>query len=292
MRRLFSTLALIVLISSPLTHSKETITWVKWKLAPEYIDIGEYAGKGYLDKFLVYVTERMPEYDHDIKFLTLNSLDRAWDLGHTCSLHLWLGYWPQKIIYSNPYGFTPRFGIVTKSDSALALELGVRKSVSLHYLLNNTDYKLGILPFYFRGSENSRYPLLKDIIRPHLMTDKVRQFTNSRNEMSVNYLVNDRADYVVRMRITHYSELVIEDIPDNYRFFLIEEGMNYKKVASACSNTVFGKKVIKRINSFIDDDFYMTYLRLRQEWDNDNVLFEKTYNRYFIDNIPNEKVTN
>ena len=68
--------------------------------------------------------------------------------------------------------------------------------------------------------------------------------------------------------------------------------MNYKKVASACSNTLFGNNVIERFNSFIDDDSYTTYLAFRQECDKDNALFEGTYNSYFINNTPNDKVTN
>ena len=117
---------------------------------------------------------------------------------------------------------------------------------------------MGILPFYFNNSNNSRYPLLQSIIEPHLATDKVRQFSNSRNEMSINYLNNGRADYVIRMRITHFSELRIDSIPNNYRYYLIDEGMNYKKVAGACSNTHFGKAVINKTNTLHDQNITLS----------------------------------
>ncbi len=282
---------LFVLLASSTLHSKEKITWVKWKLTPEYIETGDFKGRGYLDKFLDHTTKLMPEYEHEIQFQTLNRINRSWSQGNVCSLHLWLGYWPDKIVYSKPYGFTPRFGIVTRRDSELARELGDRQSVSLKHLLSKTDYTAGILPLYYENTSNSRYPLLASILSPYLGSGKVREFSNNRNEMSVVFLDKKRVDYVIRMSITHYSELKIDNLSDNYRYYYLDEGMRHKLVAGACSNSDFGKEVINKFNTLINQDFYKTYIKYRQEWDQDNVAFEKIYNEYFIKGIKNPIVT-
>jgi len=42
---------LFVFLISTALQAKETITWVKWKLTPEYMETGEFKGQGFLDKF-------------------------------------------------------------------------------------------------------------------------------------------------------------------------------------------------------------------------------------------------
>jgi len=280
-----------VLLTSPVLQAKEKITWVKWNLTPEYMEKGEFKGQGFLDKFLDHTIALMPEYEHEVQFQTLNRLNLSWTQGNVCSLHLWLGYWPNKIVYSEPYGFTARFGIATRRDSNLAKTLGNQTSVSLQQLLSNTDYKMGILPLYYEGTSNSRYPLLAPIIDPHLGSGKVIEFSNNRNEMSVVFLDRKRVDYVIRQRITHYSELRINHLADKYRFYYLDDGMRHKLVAGACSNSDFGKSVIKKFNTLINNDFYKTYLKFMQEWDQGNTSFEKTYNDYFLKGIKNPIVT-
>jgi len=272
-------------------QAKEKITWVKWKLTPEYLESGDYKGQGYLDKFLDYTTSLMPEYEHQSEFQTLNRINLSWSKGNVCSLHLWLGYWPDKIVYSKPYGFTPRFGIVARRDSELAKALGDEYSVSLTKLLLNTSYKAGILPLYYTGTSNSRYPLLSPILSPYLQSGKVIEFSNNRNEMTVAFLDKKRVDYIIRSRITHFSELRIGRLDDKYQYYYLDEGMRHKLVAGACSNSKLGKEVIKKFNTLINEDFYTTYLKFRQEWDQENIAFENLFNDYFLKGIENPIVT-
>jgi uncharacterized protein (TIGR02285 family) len=272
-------------------QAKEKITWVKWTLTPEYIEKGEYEGQGYLDKFLDYTTALMPEYEHESEFQTLNRINLSWSEGNVCSLHLWLGYWPTKIVYSKPYGFTPRFGIVARRDSEFARNLGDVSTVSLKNLLSSTDYKVGVLPLYYTGAQNSRYPLLAPILSSYLQSGRVNEFSNNRNEMSVAFLDKKRADYIIRQRITHYSELKINHVNDNYKYYYLEEGMKHKLVAGACSNSKLGKEVIEKFNSLINDDFYTAYLNYRQEWDQDNTDFDNLYKSYFLKGIASPVVT-
>jgi len=289
--RFFIVVFCAVFLLSLTAQAKEKITWVKWTLTPEYIESGDYKGQGYLDKFLDYTTSLMPEYEHQSEFQTLNRINRSWSEGNVCSLHLWLGYWPDKIVYSKPYGFTPRYGILALRDSELAREFGREGSVSLLKLLRTTNYKAGILPLYYTGTSNSRYPLLAPILSPYLQSGKVIEFSNNRNELSVVFLDKMRVDYVIRQRITHASELRINHLEDQYQYYSLEEGMRHKLVAGACSNSKLGNDVIKKFNTLINDDFYTTYLKFRQEWDQENTEFENLYNNYFLKGIKSPVVT-
>ena len=270
--------------------AKERIKWVKWNLVPEYIDSGKFAGEGYLDKFLDYILRLYPEYDHEIEYQTLNRLDRSWADGNVCAVHLWLGYWPNKILYSEPYGFTPRFGIVTDETSQMAAELRGQQSVSLDYLLSSAPYKMGILPLNYLDTENSRYPQLQPIIAKYKDTYKVNEFSNGRNEISFELIDRGRVDYIIRQRITHFSELRIKGKSNRYQFHYIDEGMTYKQVAAACSNSDLGQKVIKKFNRLIDESLYRTYLKYRQEWDIENKVYEQVYLDYFVEDKPNPYV--
>ncbi len=262
--------------------AKEEILWVKWNLVPEYIESGKYQGQGYLDKFLRDVQQRFPEYNHREEFQTPNRISLSWAQGNVCSLHLWLGYWPDKIIYSKPYGFTPRFGIVTEKDSLLAKQFRDKESLSLAYLLSNTSFKMGMLPLFYANSTDSRYPLMAPLIKPHLNSPQVYEFRNNLNEVSIVYLEKKRVDYIIRQRITHFAELKTKEKNDRYQFFFLEEGRRHKLVASACSNSELGRAVIEKINGFIDDDFHMRYLNYRREWEPDNPSFDQTFIDYFI----------
>jgi len=290
-RPLIQALILLCLIYPLELFAKEKILWVKWTLTPEYMETGEFKGQGYLDNFLEHTIALMPEYEHESQFQTLNRINLSWAQGNVCSLHLWLGYWPDKIVYSKPYAFTPRFGIITRNDSKLAYELGDKQSVSLKYLLNKTDYKMGILPLYYKGTRNSRYPLLAPLISPHLNSNKVFEFDNGRNEMTVKIIDKKRVDYIIRQRVTHFSELRIDGRPDNYKFYYLDEGKRHKLVAGACSNSDLGKSVIRKLNALVNDEFHKKYLGFRQEWDKDNLSFEKTFNDYFIKGIANPIIT-
>ena len=275
---------------NPNASAKEKITWAKWKLTPEYIGHGEYKDQGYLDKFLVFVQSQLTEYKHESQFQTAGRLERSWSNGNTCTVHLWLGYWPKKIIYSKPYGFTAPFGIVTKAASPLVKKLNNRQSVSLKHILKNTDYKLGTLPLTSSSSINARYPPLHSTLEPYLKTGKVIEFRNNRNELSVKLLDYGRADYIVRQRITHQSELKVGKLNNDYKYYSLTEDNNYKLVAAACSNTELGKAVVQKINTLMNEDFYKHYIQYRLEWDVENTVFEKVYSNYFLKNQANSNI--
>lgn len=272
-------------------QAKEKILWVKWNLQPEYIDAGPYKGQGYLDHFLEYVQDQLPEFEHESEFQTLNRLSLSWEKGNVCAVHIWLGYWPDKIVYSQPYTFTPRFGVVARKDSDFVDEFGEYDTVSLKDLLQNTDYRVGMLPLYYKGSKDSRYPLMAPLIEPYLGTSKVHEFSNSRNEVSVAYLDRNRVDYMIRQSITQASELKTKGLKDVYRFFYLEEGGRNKLVASACSNSALGKRVIAKVDQLIGPEFHKRYLHYRQQWDSSNYRYDKTFTDHFLNKIPQESVT-
>jgi len=281
----------VLYLVNPNANAKEKITWAKWELTPEYIGHGEYKDQGYLDKFLVYVQSQLSEYEHENQFQTADRLERSWSNGNTCTVHLWLGFWPEKIVYSKPYGFTAPFGIVTKAASPLAKILDIQQSTSLKHILKNTDYKLGTLPLTSSSSKNARYPPLHSTLEPYLKTGKLIEFRNNRNELSVKLLDYGRADYIVRQRITHHGELKTGKLNNKYKYYSLAEDNNYKLVAAACSNTELGKTVVQKINTLMNDDFYKHYIKYRQEWDVDNAVFEKVYSNYFLKNKANSNIT-
>jgi hypothetical protein len=106
----------------------------------------------------------------------------------------------------------------------------------------------------------------------------------------VKLLERDRVDYIIRMRITHFSELKIQDKPNRYQFYYLDERMEYKQVAAACSNSELGHTVINKYNNLINQALYKTYLEYRQEWDPNNTVYRKVYTDYFIEGKPNPNV--
>ena len=179
---------------------------------------------------------------------------------------------------------------MTRRDSALAQAFPTEDSLSLNYLFEKTPYSMGMLPLFYVGSRDSRYPPLVSVIEPYLNSPVINEFHNNRNEMSVAYLDKDRADYLLRMRITHFGELKANGKEDRYKFYFLDEGRQHKLVAAACSNSELGKQVIARINELITPDFHETYLQFRQEWDPDNQRFEQTFKEYFLEGVRHEYV--
>lgn len=55
---------IILLGQSSALFAKPEILWVKWNLEPEYIEAGPYQKTGYLDLFLNFVQQQLPEYKH------------------------------------------------------------------------------------------------------------------------------------------------------------------------------------------------------------------------------------
>ncbi|MFT5717125.1 MAG: hypothetical protein ACJAWS_001237 [Oleiphilaceae bacterium] len=78
---------------------------------------------------------------------------------------------------------------------------------------------------------------------------------------------------------------------DNYKYYYLEEGMRHKLFACVCSSSKLGKEVIKNFNTLINDDFYTTYPKFRQEWDQDNIAFENIYKDCFLEGIKSLAVT-
>jgi len=288
---LFTCILCVLCLVNSQAFSKEKITWAKWNLTPEYIDNGEFKDQGYLDKFLTYIQTQLPEYEHESQFQTAQRLERSWSNGNTCTVHLWFGFWSEQIVYSKPYGFTPPFGIVTKASSALAESLNNKQNTSLKHLLSNTDYKLGILPISPSSTNNSRYPALHSTLEPYLKTQKIIQFRNNRNELSVKLLDYGRADYIARLRIAHLSELKIGKLNNEYKYYPLVEDHNYKLVGAACSNSKLGNAVMKKFNTLINQDLYKTYLKFRQEWDSGNKTYKKVYEDYFISQQDNPSIS-
>lgn len=274
--------SLIFLLLALPALAKEQVLWVKWALTPEYIQEGEFADQGYVDKMLSYVQAGLPEYDHQVQYQTGNRLARSWQQGNVCTVHLWLGYWPDLIVYSKPYAFTPHYGIVVRANSSLAKEYKGRESIRLKELLDGSSYRIGMLPLFIDGSRDSRYPQLVPLIEPYLDSDSILEFRNNRNEMSVDYLNKHRVDGILRQRITHFGELKVRQLDNDYRFFFIEEGRRHKLVAAACSNSPLGHEVITKIDKMIDQDFYLRYLKFRQEWDPQNARFDEVFVGHFL----------
>lgn len=265
-------------------YGKEKIRWLVWELTPEFIKTGPFAGQGYADKFLKFFKQNLQRYDHEIHWLNVARWSSEALKPNRCSVHLWGGFFPDKLVLSKPYTFTaPHMLIAHKRNIS---KIGVPgETVSIVELLNRGDLTLITMPLILDENaeiQQSRYPLLFPHLKPFIGTSILKQSFGARNEVDLRILNRQGADISLGYPSTITAQRKAKNLPDDYVSYSLKEHNLYKKIYVGCFNDSFGRQVIKDVNNLLTLNAYQQFLQYHEEWNEKNLNFRKTYTDYFI----------
>lgn len=269
---------------------KEPLLWFVWDLPPEFIISGPWKDQGYADKFLKFFIDNLPEYEHTIRHVNIPRWSREVLKPNRCSAHLWGGFFPDKLLLSKPYSFTPpHVAIFHKRHQT---RIGPKGTVvSLRDLLKQSDLQLIIMNVDFnKDAKQSRYPVLHPYLLPYVgQTNLIEQFS-SENVIDLSLLAHDRADYTLGYPTTIRTQMRINNLEDDYIAYPLKEHNLYKNVYVACNNDAFGQDVIRKVNALLTKKTLLKFLSYHEEWNDNDVEFRRTTIDYFINRKPLENV--
>ncbi len=274
----------ILVISHKPVHAKETITWLTWEQVPNFIFEGKYKGQGIADTLTMKLQKSLPQYNHqNIK----SNGRRYWKLikkEKVCVAWAWIVPGSKEYrIYSRPVSLVAPMGIQTlKSKQPLFGKPG--QTLSLAMLLKNPEIKLGVL---------KDMPYAKDV---HDLIDRYNGKSNllfsstSGVEFPLKMLDRGRVDYFVGMPHQAIAEAIMNNEPNKYQFYNIDEMNIYTSMYTHCSKTPFGEEVMRQINKIITDEFLMEHLAVIETWSGKNKQYREVFMDYVINRKPNAMV--
>lgn len=278
-------LLLICLFSFPQfahAQSKDKLIWFIWDLPPEFVKSGPWKNQGYADKFLQFFIENLPNYDHKIQRVNIPRWSREAVKPNRCSAHLWGGFFPDRLLLSKPYSFTPpHVAIFHKRHEK---NIGPKGTVvSLEKLLTEPDLTLVIMPLMIdEAAKQSRYPILSPFLFPYVGQANLIEQNSSKNIINLKFLNYGRADYTIGYPSTITTQKRLNGLNDDYIAYHIKEHRRYKNVYVACNNDDVGTDVIKKINLLLTDETLLKFLSYHEEWNNVDPDFRRTTIDYFI----------
>ncbi|MDV7341170.1 hypothetical protein RYZ26_16300 [Terasakiella sp. A23] len=276
------------LVSLP-ALATEKITWLIWDLPPEFVRTGPLQNQGYADKFLQHFMEWLPDYDHHIQYVNVPRWSTEIFKPQRCSAHLWGGFFPDKLLLSKGYTFTPPHVLIFPKRHQR--RIGVPGTPqSIEELLKQEDLKLATMRLIFNNDAGqSRYPVLYPYLKPYLNKENLVQQSGGRNHIDLRLLLHGRVDYTIGYPTTITNQRRSDGLGDDYISYPIIEHDIYKKVYVACENDAFGQKIIERINQHFTEEALIQFLKYHEEWNGGNIPFRTTYMDYFIHkkDVPN-----
>jgi uncharacterized protein (TIGR02285 family) len=289
-RVLVTTVALVSSALPSYAETKQPIIWFIWDLPPEFVSSGPWKNQGYADKFLKFFMDNLPEYEHAIQSVNIPRWSREVLKPNRCSVHLWGGFFPDKLLLSKPYSFTPPH--VAVFHKRHLERIGPEGTiVSLEKLLKQPDLTLMIMRLNFSdGAKQSRYPVLHPYLAPYVGKDNLVEQSGSRNVVNLKLLARERADYTIGYPTTITAQKRTRKLKDDYIAYHLKEHNRYKNVYVACNNDAHGQGVIKKINALLSKETLLKFLSYHEEWNNKDPDFRRTTIEYLIEGKKLENV--
>lgn len=283
-RAFFFLLCIISFSSISFAQDKAPLKWFIWDLPPEFVSVGPYKNQGYADKFLQFFIDNLPQYEHSILVVNIPRWSVEALKPNRCSAHIWGGFFPDKLLLSKPYSFTPPHVVIFPKHHQK--RIGPKGTiVSLEKLLQQTDLRLVIMPLDLPGTAQSRYPVLYPYLAPYVGKGNLIQQNSSSNTINLNFLNLNRGDYTIGYPSTITTQIRVNELDDNFISYPLKEHDIYKKVYVACNNDDFGRQVIERVNALITDETLLKFLSYHEEWNNNDQAFRRNTIDYFINRI-------
>ncbi len=263
-------------------ENKQPLEWLIWDLPPEFVESGPWKDQGYADKFLKFFMENLPGYEHSVLVVNVPRWSLEVLKPNRCSAHLWGGFFPDQLLLSKPYSFTPPQ--VAVFPKRLKERIGPEGTVvSLEELLKQPDLTLIIMRLNFNEeAEQSRYPVLHPYLAPYVGKENLIEQMDIRNVVDLRILGLGRADYTIGYPTTITAQKRINNLSDEYVAYHFKEHNLYKNVHVACKKDAHGRGVIKKINALLTKKTLLKFLSYHEEWNNKDPEFRRTTIDYFI----------
>jgi len=261
---------------------KPPVHWLIWRLTPEFIETGEFAGKGYADKFLKFFIKNLPGYEHHKQWTNVRRWNTEALKPNRCSPHIWGHYYPDKMVLSKPYTFTaPQMVIFSKRHRA---RFGPEDTVlSLQDLLTQEDLKLVTPRLYTdRAQTQVRYPVIHRYLEPYLYKTNLAQLAGLTNEADLRLLSRGRADYTIGYPTVITAQKRVHNIQGEFVAYHIKEHDFYTKIYVSCSDSKFGRELIGKINNLLTEKNLRVFLEYQEEWNGENKRFREVTEQHLI----------
>ncbi|MDX2470650.1 MAG: hypothetical protein QNL04_08760 [SAR324 cluster bacterium] len=274
---------------------KPHLVWVKYKLVPEYIDKGPFAGKGTADQILKKVQNLLPNYTHENRWVTSQRFITEMQRDGACSAHVW--NFPSLMVASKPFSVTSPYGLYAlKSKAHLLGKKG--QVLDLAKTLENQNLVFGVVNVgskqeIDRGEVKQYARPVLDLIVKHrgLKSRHIYEMGGGRIEVPLKMLDKNRLDYLIGNIQYAASHAKINKVPNSYQFFNITQDKTYRRLYIGCSKTPKGYKAIKEMNKkIINRKFMKEVLEIKQAWNDDNPAFRKLVTDHFLKGKANKNI--
>jgi hypothetical protein len=261
------------MLSSSSAMAKEKITWLIWELSPEYIRHGDYAGQGFVDKYLQYYISQLPEYDHKIVWTGIKRFHVESLKSGRCTPHIWKAFHLDKFKYSRAYMLTPPH--IAIFHKRFEKELGPPGTLhSITDLLGERKYRL-ITPIL--SMDQPRYPVLHPYLKPFANTPQIVELKDGSNEADLRLLERGRADFALGYVTAIKAQQRDRDLKGDFVSYGLVEHQQYKDIHVSCFGDNLGQEIIGKINKILDKGTLKRFLKIYEEWNNNDVRFRQAF---------------
>lgn len=281
---------IIIFLAGTVCHGAPVIRWYHADFPPAFILSGEDRGTGYCDRMERDIAENLPEYEHEYftgnyKRIALALKERS----DVCCPSIYKTRERESFaIYSEPLFIGLANGVILRKNSALYLQKFVTAEGELDLaslLANKTDITIGLLLGRNYGSS------IEAVISQYRGSERVIE--RARNDFGelLEVLINKRVDMILALPMEVSYALFDAGLPSNVVEFLgVKEGEKFTSAFVACSDSVFGREVIDRINAVIAEKRSSFALYYR-DWLNDTGVenYNKLVEQVFDLTLPVDK---
>ena len=264
---------------------KETIRWLGWEQVPNFITHGKFKGQGLGDSFTAILQSKLPQYAHKNVISNARRYHQLISQEDVCVAWAWIVPGSREFrIHSRPVSLAPRTGIQTlKSKQHLFGKPG--ELLSLEKLLANQEIKLGYLEDMVYSKK------VQQLIEQHRGGKNILFSSRSDVEFNLAMLAANRVDYFFGFPAQAIYDAALNDIPNKYQFYNINEIDMYTSMHTHCSKTPFGRKVMTEVNKILTDEVLMNHLAVVERWYGENENYRKVFVDYVVKQKANKWVT-
>jgi uncharacterized protein (TIGR02285 family) len=238
------TFALLMFFMLPVAQA-ESIVWTATDAPPFHIFSGKYASQGVCDLLIKDVSERLPQFEHEVLQLPQARMDRMLQSGqHMCFPCLIKKEQDPYFVYSDTINMREPHRLILNETAYREIKQQYGERVSLAKLLADENYRFG----YPSGR---KYGQLQDIIEK--FGTKGYNKLSLPVEKSVIELVSmGRLDYTIdyEMVANYFRQVKGETL------YLLEIEENYQQQitgAIGCTKSAWGNGAIDAINGVLPD---------------------------------------
>lgn len=226
----------------PTSAAKNTIIWQSVHVPPSSIKAGPYKGQGFVQLILQQITERLPEYEHQFPVTTLTRTTKDMRAGRNVCPPSLLPTKKRKewAVFSHASLFNQNNHLIMSTRITQQLK---EKSLTLADLKQHTALSYSIIKKRAYGNAIDKFleGSVPDERRLNITSDNLDNIIRlvALNKVDVTFAFPFKYQYFMENNPDHKDKVVIRTIA---------EKPNYIVGSVACSNTLWGKRVIRRVN--------------------------------------------